>query len=238
MRTRKAKGSLGTLLAVALAFASGFHVLTNLASANPDGASVGYDYDPLNRLAAVNDTHLGRTTYGYDAIGNLHSFIYPNGLTRINQYDELNRHTNLASGRFTTAIANYAYTVGASGNRLTASETMIGSTLNAHPSTINRVYSYDNIYQLTGEAVTFNSQSSAVNYSYDPVGNRQTRTSTLDPLPSRTYGYDPNDRLTSDLYDPNGNTTIGSIFDPYTASSQRVTDTYDFENRLVFRNNP
>jgi YD repeat-containing protein len=59
------------LFAVSLALAFGFHLAICLASANPDGASVGYEYDPLNRLAAVNDTHLGRTSYGYDGLGNL-----------------------------------------------------------------------------------------------------------------------------------------------------------------------
>ena len=63
----------------------------------------------------------------------------------------------------------------------------------------------------------------ALTYAIDPVGNRLTRVSTLAALGAQTFGYDANDELTTDTYDPNGNTT----------NSGGHTYGYDFENRLV-----
>ena len=56
------------------------------------------------------------------------------------------------------------------------------------------------------------------------VGNRKTLTSTIPALPgNQTFSYDPNDRLTTDTIDNNGNTTL----------SGGVSNTYDFENRMT-----
>jgi RHS repeat-associated protein len=61
-----------------------------------------------------------------------------------------------------------------------------------------------------------------VGYTYDPVGNRLSRISTLAAVLSSTSAYDANDRLTSDSYDANGNTR----------GAGGSTYTYDFENRV------
>jgi RHS repeat-associated protein len=64
----------------------------------------------------------------------------------------------------------------------------------------------------------------AVNYIYDPVGNRKQITSTLAPVPAGLWNYDANDRFTAgDTYDNNGNT----------ASSGGIANVYDFENHLI-----
>ena len=119
---------------------------------------MGYEYDALSRLSAVNDAKSGQTVYGYDEVGNLESYTYPNLVRSEYQYDSLNRLTNLASGQLLTPIANYAYTVGPAGNRLTATEQLYPRPLNPQPKTINRVYTYDNIYRLTGETINRNSE--------------------------------------------------------------------------------
>jgi RHS repeat-associated protein len=61
------------------------------------------------------------------------------------------------------------------------------------------------------------------------VGNRLTRTSTstLPGVANQAFSYDANDRLTSDAYDNNGNTI----------DSGGNIDRYDFEDRLIDRNN-
>ncbi len=87
-------------------------------------------------------------------------------------------------------------------------------------------YTYDSLYQLTNEAITGDpipANNGAIGYTYDPVGNRLSRASTLAAVPPATYAYDANDRLTSDTYDANGNTT----------ASGGNTYTYDFENHLT-----
>src|SRR5262249_9689958 len=50
----------------------------SLKSSNAGGASMTYGYDALNRLASVTDAS-GVTSYNYDAVGNLGSYVYPNG---------------------------------------------------------------------------------------------------------------------------------------------------------------
>jgi YD repeat-containing protein len=98
------------------------------------GASMTYAYDPLNRLASVLDAS-GTTTYGYDAVGNLAGYAYPNGVSTTYVYDPLNRLTSMQSrcgtagstaalgcGAPGTPIASYAYTLGAAGNRLSVAE--------------------------------------------------------------------------------------------------------------------
>jgi len=88
-------------------------------------------------------------------------------------------------------------------------------------------YVYDNDYHLQSEAITGDpaGNNGAENYTYDAVGNRKTLTSTIPSLPgSMTYSY-ANDRLSIDTYDNDGNTT----------ASAGVTNTYDFENRMLTR---
>jgi hypothetical protein len=52
-------------------------------------------------------------------VGNLQNFSYPNGVTSAYSYDALNRLAQVGSSKSATSISNYAYTLGAAGNRLT-----------------------------------------------------------------------------------------------------------------------
>ena len=58
------------------------------------------------------------------------------------------------------------------------------------------------------------------------MGNRTQQTSTSPPITSGAFGYDADDRLTTDVYDANGN-TINS-------GGQGIT--YDFENHILTEN--
>jgi RHS repeat-associated protein len=82
----------------------------------------------------------------------------------------------------------------------------------------------DGIYRLTNEA---NSTYGAVSYGLDPVGNRLSQTSSMAGIQSGTFGYDADDRLSTEQYDNNGNTIV----------SGARTFAYDFENRLKSMNN-
>src|SRR5437899_1696667 len=59
--------------------------------------------------------------------------------------------------------------------------------------------------------------------TYDPVGNRTQKTSTLPGYPGGLSNYNANDQLSTDTYDSDGNTT----------ASNGVGYVYDFENHLV-----
>ena len=156
----------------------------------------------LNRLDGVNDAHVGCCTeYGYDAVGNLQSQSYPNGIASAYQYDLLNRLTNLTTLNGSSGlVAKYSYTVAPSGHRLTASENVI-ITNTVH--TINRIYSYDAMCRLINEGLSVTGPvslpaSANVGYTLDDVGNRLSRTTTgfsAGTLASATSTYDANDRL-------------------------------------------
>ena len=68
--------------------------------------------------------------------------------------------------------------------------------------------------------------SGSASYGYDPVGNRLNRSSSIAPVSSQSSSYDANDRLTSDGYDNNGNTT--------TANGNSYA--FDYENHLTSLN--
>ena len=196
--------------------------LLTLTSSNTNGVLLTYTYDTLNRLSTVTDNRLlaqgaasGVTTYNYDAVGNLQSFAYPNGVTHAYTYDTLNRLTQMGASKNSTAISNYVYTLGAAGNRTSVAE-LTGRTV---------AYVYDSLYRLTSETVTADphNNNGVASYTYDNVGNRKTLSSTLPPAGGVTYSYDADDRLASDQYDPNGNTT----------NSGGIANTYDFENHLI-----
>ncbi len=55
-------------------------------------------------------------------------------------------------------------------------------SVEGHCRRSSRIYGYDALYRLTSESITLNSQPSTINYSYDPVGNRLSRQSTLNPI--------------------------------------------------------
>jgi RHS repeat-associated protein len=163
-----------------------------------------------NRLASGHNT----TAYTYDAANNLATATYPNGLTSTFTFDSLNRLTALS-----TPVSSYSYQLGPTGNRTSATEGN-GRTLN---------WSYDGIYQLTNETIASDplGTNGSVGYGLDPVGNRQSETSTVSGISSGTFSFNGDDEMTSaETYDSNGNTltTGGKTF------------TYDSENRLTTMN--
>ena len=191
--------------------------LKSIGSSNLGGTSVNYSYDALNRLVTVKDNRLtsGTTTYTYDNAGNLQGYLYPNSVQTSFTHNTLNRLTNVTVGNGST-LASYAYTLGPTGNRTQVLESG-GRQVN---------YTYDALYRLTGETIAGGSVNGTIGYTYDAVGNRLSRTSTVSPVPATTSTFDANDRLNSDTYDQNGNTT----------ASGGNSYAYDFENRLLIEN--
>jgi RHS repeat-associated protein len=187
----------------------------NLLSIEVGGsASATYTYDADERLETASGPATGSTSYGYDAVGNLDTVTYPNGVSHNYTYDELNRLTNVAVNK-SGALASYAYTLEAAGHHTSVTEL----------SGRKAVYTYDNIYRLLTETVSGATvgPNGAVTYTYDAVGNRTQTTSTLAGVTAGTFSYNSDDRLSTDTYDANGNTT----------ASGGITNTYDFQNHLI-----
>jgi RHS repeat-associated protein len=194
----------------------------SLKSSNSGGASMMYAYDAMSRLSLVTDAS-GVTNYSYDAIGNLTGYSYPDGVDTSYTFDSLNRLTSMQStcssgtgcGAPGTTIASYTYTLGPAGNRLSAAE-LSGRIVN---------YRYDDLYRLTSETISgAPTQNGTIGYTYDSVGNRLQRNSTVPAVPATgLLAYDSNDRTSTDPYDQNGDLL----------SSGAGANVYDFENRLV-----
>jgi RHS repeat-associated protein len=179
---------------VVQAYDAAGHV-NSIASSNPNGVSVDYTYDDLNRLSTVVDNRLSgnrTTTYSYDNASNVATVVYPNGLTSTFTYDAMNRLTAMNAG-----TANYSYQLGPTGNRINATEGN-GRSL---------TWSYDGIYRLTSEQIANDPEKNdgSVSYGLDPVGNRLSMTSTLPGINSGSFGYNADDEISSESYDANGN---------------------------------
>jgi RHS repeat-associated protein len=174
--------------------------LTGISSNNTNGTYVSYSHDVLNRLADRTD-HSRNSVYTYDNVGNLARQSNPNGTAVTYVYDALNHLTGLKTllTSNSSLLTSYAYTLGPTGNRTSVTE------LNGRSVT----YSYDNIYRETNEQVTAdpNGNQGALGYTFDRVGNRQTRTSGLTAVPTQAFAYDNNDRCQSDgfRWDDDGN---------------------------------
>jgi RHS repeat-associated protein len=191
--------------------------IASMSSSNANGVSVAYTYDDLNRLNTVADNRLpvgqNTTTYSYGPTSNMATATYPNGLQATFTYDDLNRITALNATK-----ASYNYTLSPTGNRQSAVESS-GRKLN---------WSYDSLYRLTNETISLDphSKNGSVGYGLDPVGNRLNQTSTLPGISAGSFTYDPDDRLSTETFDNNGNTLV----------SGASTFAYDFENRLKSMN--
>jgi RHS repeat-associated protein len=200
--------------------------LLTIVSSSTNGASVTYTPDALNRVGTVVDNRLvaqgvtsATTTYTYYPVGTVQNYNYStNAVQTAYTYDTQNRLKTMGSTKGSTTLSSFTYTPFPAGNVQTIAE-VSGRTVN---------YGYDNDYHLQSETIANDPGGSNYNgaetYSYDFVGNRKTLASTIPALPgSVSYTYDANDRLSTDTYDNNGNTTI----------SGGVTNTYDFENRML-----
>jgi RHS repeat-associated protein len=245
----------------------GYDSAGNLAgtkSSTPGGYDVSYDYDALNRLTMVyrgqegtDPTATQLAAYNYDANGNLNGTGYANGVQHAYSYNFLNRLTalNISSiNNQQSSIGNhqsiplqgYAYQLNKNGHRTQITE-LSGRTI---------TNTFDKLHRLTAESISRSvgvspptSSSEALgtlSYSYDSVGNRQSRTLTnATPalaalLPVQNHSFTVNDRLTTDTYDANGNTLVskegGTGVSP--VSSSPVTDVYSFDNKLIRRTTP
>ncbi|GAB5562177.1 MAG: hypothetical protein SynsKO_38240 [Synoicihabitans sp.] len=211
------------------------NLLEDVVSSNADGVNIGYRYDDANRLAFVDDATAGipaaTSSYTYNNNGSLETLTTPNDVTHTYTYDTLNRLRTLNVSHSSLGVLNgYDYTLRASGHRASVAEgpAPTGPLRNV-------TYSYDETYRLTGETISgdLNGNNGTVTYTLDKVGNRLNRTSSVAVVGNQADTFNERDWLDTDTYDPNGNTT--NALDPRLSSLDPVTDTYDFEDRLIRR---
>ena len=154
----------------------------------------------MNRPATILDG-LKTTVISYDSVGNLTGIVLPNGVTVIQGYDTLNRLTGVTVvNNIPVTVGSYNYTLGPGGNREMVQE-YSGRAVSWTP---------DDLYRLTDENILVDPAGNTgdVSYSYDNVGNRQQRTSSVAVIPTQNFqgGYNPADLLKPTFnYDLNGN---------------------------------
>jgi len=179
--------------------------VTNIWATN--GVNLAYSYDPLNRLTNVLANGSPAAGYAFDNVGNLQTLRYGNGVTNLNQYDSLNRLTNAVWNLNASSLASFYYQLGWTGNRTNLSESV---------NTASRGYAwkYDALYRLTNETLSATSPTGVLGYSYDVVGNRLNRNSTVSGLTNQAFAFSTNDWISGDSYDTNGN-TVASFANAY-----------------------
>ena len=152
-------------------------------------------------------------------------------------YNALNRLTGLgisrSAGVSPTSLQGYSYTLNKNGHRSQISE-LSGRVI---------TNTFDKLHRLTAEGISqsgpgilpgaLTHPTGTLSYSYDAVGNRQSRT-TSGPIAqlilNQSQAFTANDRLTSDTYDANGNTTSSQGV-ANSASPSSLTDIYSFDNK-------
>ncbi|MCU0783487.1 MAG: hypothetical protein MUF81_05450 [Verrucomicrobia bacterium] len=191
----------------------------NLSRIQPDtGKDVkfSYRYDLLNRLTYVLDRFTNNTAYTFDGAGNFQTARYPNLVTNACGYNALNPLTNVSVITASGAIASFADTLAAAGNRTNLNEIINGA------SRTNQ-WQCDPCYRLTNEVISGSAPAGSISYKYDTVGNRTNRTSSASGVTNQTFVFNSNDQPTNDVFDSTGHTRTnnGNAF------------FYDVENRLT-----
>ena len=166
----------------------------------PNGKTVKYTYDDMNRLIAVKGIDGATTKYEYDALGRR---IATDGAKEdtVYAYDEVgNLVSQTTTGAYDLAL-EYAYDL--SGRMTSESRTENGATLES-------VFTYDPLGQLTSFT---RSDGQSETYTYDPVGNMTAKTqngvstdmryNAANQLIQSVTGND----TTKYTYDANGNLT-------------------------------
>jgi RNA polymerase sigma factor (TIGR02999 family) len=213
------------------------------------GLSLTYGWDNLNRLESVTDEITEKITeYNYDDAGRLEECVYPTTTPVKHTYghNEANWLQGVTVARQTTptptTLGTFNYTFDALSPLNTSGQTFApgrtgtrtGVAENLNGNSRAATYNYDPLFRLTKENITSGSPNGTITYDstpgydatgFDKVGNRRARTSTVTGVNAASHAYNNLDRLTSDTYDNNGNTTL----------SDGYTYTYDFENRLKGR---
>ncbi len=175
-----------------------------ILSATSDGATVSYEYEPATGLLTRETLPSGTTAdYGYDSDGNLTGVTYQDSL---GQLVEAHRYTYNGNSQRTSYVRETA----------------------GGPQTTS--YEYDPLLRL--QRVTY-PDGLVVEYGYDPMGNRLTKTvNDAGDVSVLTYRYDDDHRLVQvgdELfqYDANGRLVRRIVADKIVAYE------YDFNDRLV-----
>ena len=143
--------------------------------------TIDYVYDPTTKdLKDIVSSNAGTFIFGYDAFGRRATLSYPNGIQGTYSYDDVNQMDWLKS---------IVYTDGAAGpDILTIGYPLhdnVGNRKQRTEDGITTDYAYDDLYRVTNATTG----TSAENFSYDAVGNRESGPTVKD---TAAASYDHN----------------------------------------------
>ena len=204
----------------------------------PYGRLVNYQYDAAGQVTEITtqtdafvSEELVINTASYMPFGPLNEMTFSNGVTRSMNFDQSYRLAGLNS---TVQQLSYGYDENDNITQIT----------NQQDASLNEQFTYDGLSRLKSAQ----GQYGSLNYTYDSVGNRLTRTKASDASTlSESYHYaQDSNRLLSILIDDNtvtserllGYAVNGNIQTDQHASKQLAL-TYNAQNRLeeVSKNN-
>ncbi len=181
-----------------------------------------YTYDDANRLTTVTDPNGGVYAHSYDLNGNRAGLAFPNSISTSYTYDTLDRLVALATvDDASVTVQGYAYTLGLAGNR---------TQIDEHDGTV-RSYTHDSLYRLTNESVVGAGGPVYSNaFTYDAVGNRQSRNHTASDgsIASIGYSYDARDRLLTE----GAQAWVWNATGTLASKTSEADYAWDFEDRL------
>ncbi|MBI4650812.1 RHS domain-containing protein [Candidatus Desantisbacteria bacterium] len=180
-----------------------------------------YEYDNLGRVIKEIKNILGityTTEYSYDKVNNLIMVTYPGGRKVTYSFDKLNRPVGITSDfkNIVTLASNFIYDPVSNTRSIT-----IGNGL-----TRSWTYDPDNRIKTIDDPNVL-----SLSYSYDPVGNITSVIEELDPARSKTYTYDPLNRLASSTG------LWGDLKWTYDANSNRLTQTNGKNSKYTYEAN-
>jgi RHS repeat-associated protein len=157
------------------------------------------------------------TTLGYDSNGNQTSVAAPLARNTGNQYDALNRLTQITDAASGVTILNYD-----------ANDNLASVT---DPKTLQTSYTHDGFGDLTQQV---SPATGTTTNTFDSGGNLHTATDARGAI--STYGYDALNRVTSTSYQIGGTTdqTLSYTYDTGTNGKGHITGASDANHALAW----
>jgi YD repeat-containing protein len=152
----------------------------------PDSTVVTSSIDKAGQLTSLTDWASRQTSYQYVPDRLLQTATSFNGTTGTYTYDQARRLTQVHHQQGATTLSQHRYTLDAAGTRTQVDEVL--AQVGGSPTNLTIAYGHDRLARLMSDGVT------GATSTYDPAGNRLTRTHSGT---TTSYSYDRADRLSA-----------------------------------------
>jgi RHS repeat-associated protein len=153
--------------------------------------TIAYEYTPYGAIRAVNDVTTNSpinlwTNTDRNDFGQITGETFANGIATTRQFNSRARLTKITSLKQQTPIQDLQYQYFANGNLSSRTDDLTSVIEGYKYDSLNRLMEWDvNKYDNTGGVVPI----AVSEFKYNDIGNLESRTATLGPGTSLTYGY-------------------------------------------------